>query len=253
MIDFSARPKDTRVQLMLTCLCDAFFDDVGMATVEVLEHLGCTVEFPEGQTCCGQPAFNAGDWENSRKVVRHTLNVFAGSPPIVVPSGSCAAMMFHGAPLEFEKQPEAERQAVKAAACRTWELADFIVNGLGVSSWPGRYAKRVAFHRSCHSRGTPSGDATERLLRSIAGLEMVPFGEAEQCCGFGGAFSVSFPNISGKMGELKIEHVKQADADVMVSGDMGCLIHLGGIIDKKEMTLPSVHVAQVLRDALREA
>jgi len=238
----------TRVQLMATCLCDAFYDDVARATVEVLEHLGCEVEFPEGQTCCGQPAFNGGDWAASRKVVRHTVKTFAGDVPVILPSGSCAAMLFHGAPLEFEK--ESDLPAVEALGRRTWELADYIVNGLGVKTWPGRYAKRVAFHRACHTRGTGSGDAALALLGSIAGLEIVPFGEGEQCCGFGGTFSVSFPNVSGGMGHLKLEHIRAAQPDVLVSGDMSCMMHLGGMAEKEGQPIKTQHLAQVLRDAL---
>lgn len=233
---------------MATCLCDAFYDDVAKATVEVLEHLGCEVEFPEGQTCCGQPAFNGGDWAASRKVVRHTVRTFTGDAAVVLPSGSCAAMLFHGAPLEFEK--EADLGEVEALGRRTWELADFIVNGLGVKRWPGSYARRVAFHRACHSRGTGSGDAALALLGSIAGLEVVPFGEGEQCCGFGGTFSVSFPNISGGMGNLKLEHIRAAQPDVLVSGDMSCMMHLGGLAEHEGQPIKTQHLAQVLRDAL---
>ena len=243
------RPAAKRVQLMATCLCDAFYDDVARATVEVLEPLGCEIVFPEGQTCCGQPAFNGGDWPASRRVVRHTVATFSGDDPVVVPSGSCAAMLFHGAPLEFESEPD--RPAVEALGRRTWELTDFIVNGLGVTSWPGRYEARVAFHRSCHTRGTASGEATMTLLGSIAGLTVVPFGEAEQCCGFGGTFSVSFPNISGGMGALKLEHLRAARADVVASGDMSCLMHLGGMAEKEGAPIKAVHVVQVLRDALK--
>jgi L-lactate dehydrogenase complex protein LldE len=236
---------------MATCLCDAFYDDIARATVEVLEFLGCEIEFPEAQTCCGQPAFNSGDWPASRTVVRHTLGVFAGAKPIVVPSGSCAAMMRHGALLEFAKEPD--RLAVEAVAARTWELADFVVHGLGVVEWPGMLSSRVAFHRSCHSRGTDSGTAAETLLRSIRGLELVPFGEGEQCCGFGGTFSVSFAHTSREMGLLKLEHVYAASPDFLVSGDMGCLMHLHGLALRREYTLKPRHIAQVLRDSLREA
>lgn len=253
-MDLSQRLRpaaDRRVQLMATCICDAFYDDVARATVEVLEHLGCTVEFPEAQTCCGQPAFNGGDWPASRKVVRHTVRTFQGDVPVVVPSGSCAAMMFHGTLLEFEK--EADLPQVAALGRRTWELADFIVNALGVTTWPGRYDAAVAFHRSCHSRGTPSGDATLQLLSSIAGIRVVPFGEGEQCCGFGGTFSVSFPNVSASMGTLKLEHLRAAKPDVLVSGDMSCLMHLGGLAEKKDEPIKTQHVAQVLRDALKNA
>jgi L-lactate dehydrogenase complex protein LldE len=238
-----------RVQLMATCLCDAFYDDVAAATVEVLEHLGVEVVFPEAQTCCGQPAFNGGDWAASRKVVRHTVRTFAGEEPVVVPSGSCAAMMFHGAVLEFEKEPDV--RDVEALGRRTWELSDFIVNGLGVKTWPGRYDATVAFHRACHTRGTASAEASLALLRGIAGVRVVEFGEAEQCCGFGGTFSVSFPNISTAMGELKLEHVRATQPDVLVSGDMSCLMHMGGLAAKEGKPLKTRHLAQVLRDALK--
>ncbi len=238
-----------RVQLMATCLCDAFYDDVAAATVEVLEHLGVEVVFPEGQTCCGQPAFNGGDWVASRKVVRHTVRTFAGDEPVVVPSGSCAAMLFHGAVLEFAKEPDVAE--VEALGRRTWELADFIVNGLGVKAWPGRYDAKVAFHRSCHSRGTASVAAALTLLRAVAGVSVVEFGEAEQCCGFGGTFSVSFPNISTAMGALKLEHVRAAQPDVYVSGDMSCMMHLGGLAANEGRPIKTLHLAQVLREALK--
>lgn len=234
---------------MATCLCDAFFDDAAVATVQVLESLGCKVEFPEGQTCCGQPAFNGGDWPSSRKVVRHTVKTFAGEEPVVVPSGSCAAMMFHGALLEFEKEPDLAD--VEKLGHRTWELADFIVNALGVKTWPGRYNAKIAFHRSCHSRGTPTGDAALTLLRSIEGLEVVPFGEAEQCCGFGGTFSVSFPHVSQSMGNLKLDHVFAAKPDLLVSVDMSCLMHMGGLANKGGRPIKTMHIAQLLRDAMK--
>ena len=240
---------DRRVQLMATCVCDAFYDDVARATVEVLEHLGCTVEFPEAQTCCGQPAFNGGDWPASRKVVRHTVRAFAGETPVVVPSGSCAAMLFHGALLEFEN--ESDLPAIAALGARTWELADFIVNALGVKTWAGRYDASIAFHRSCHTRGTGSSDAAAVLLSSIAGLKLAPFGEGEQCCGFGGTFSVGFPHISAGMGGLKLDHIRAAQPDVLVSGDMSCLMHLGGLAEKDGRPIKTQHLAQILRDALK--
>ena len=240
---------DRRVQLMATCLCDAFYDDVARATVEVLEHLGCAIEFPAGQTCCGQPAFNGGDWAASRKVVRHTVRTFGSDAPVVVPSASCAAMMFHGALLEFEKEPDLAE--VEALGRRTWELADFIVNGLGVKTWPGRYPAKIAFHRSCHSRGTATGEAALALLGAIDGVTVVPFGEGEQCCGFGGTFSVAFPHISAGMGDLKLEHIRAADPDVLVSADMSCMMHLGGLAEKEGRPIRTQHLAQVLRDALK--
>jgi L-lactate dehydrogenase complex protein LldE len=240
-----------RVQLMATCLCDAFHDDVAAATVQVLEFLGCEVDFPEGQTCCGQPAFNSGDWPASRRVVRHAVRTFAGGNPVVVPSGSCAAMLFHGAVLEFEHEPD--RAGVEALGRRTWELADFIVHGLGIRSWPGKFEGSVALHRSCHTRGTASAAAAAGLLRSIAGLRLAEFGEGEQCCGFGGTFSVGFPAISSAMGGLKLEQVRAAGPDVLVSVDMSCLMHLGGLAEKQGAPLRMLHLAQLLRDTLAGA
>jgi L-lactate dehydrogenase complex protein LldE len=236
---------------MATCLCDAFYDDVARATVEVLEHLGVEIDFPEGQTCCGQPAFNGGDWPASRKVVRHTLRTFAGEVPVLLPSGSCAAMLRHGAPLEFEK--EADLPEVQKLAARTWEFADFVVNALGVKTWSGRYDAKIAFHRNCHNRGTGSEEASLALLSSISGVTVVPFGEQEQCCGFGGTFSVAFPHLSSSMGTLKLDHVRAVQPDVLVSGDMSCLMHMGGLAQKEGKPLKTQHIAQILRDALRNS
>jgi L-lactate dehydrogenase complex protein LldE len=240
-----------RVKLMASCLCDAFFDDVAIATVEVLEHLGCHVEFPADQTCCGQPAFNSGEWEAAKPVARHTLRVFQGNDSVVVPSGSCARMLSHGALLLFEG--ESDSAGVRELGQRSFELADFIVRKLGVTRWPGRLAARLAFHRSCHSRGTTYAESALTLLRSIEGLTLVELGEAEQCCGFGGTFSVAFPNISAGMGGLKLSHVAAARSEALISADMGCLLHLAGLAAKQGEPLATRHISQVLRDALHSS
>jgi L-lactate dehydrogenase complex protein LldE len=250
MADVSApRPTGKSLQLMGTCLCDAFYAAPAIATIEVLEHLGCTLSFPEGQTCCGQPAFNAGDWDSARKVIRYARSVFSGSEPIVLPSGSCKSMLSHGADLAFEDQPDSKEQA--SWSNRAWELCDYIVNGLGVTEWPGRYEARVSLHRSCHTRGSNSYESAVRLLSSIEGIELAEVGELEQCCGFGGTFSVSFPNISKNMGTLKVKHLMEDNPDVIASLDMACMMHFGGIMDREDQKVPRVHVAEILRDALR--
>ena len=234
---------------MATCLCDAFFDEAARASVEVLEGLGIEVVIPEAQTCCGQPAFNGGDWKASRSVVRHTAETFAGTEPIVVPSGSCAAMMFHGAPLEFED--EADRAAIEATGARTWEIFDFLHRGMGLERWTGSWSGKVAVHSSCHTRGTGTPAAIRALLGSIEGLELVDFAEPEQCCGFGGTFSVSFPNISRNMGLLKIGNVLATEPDLLVSGDMSCLMHLRGLAEKAGRSLEVRHAIEILRDTMR--
>jgi len=205
------------------------------------------VVFPEAQTCCGQPAFNGGDWDSARRVGRHVLDVFAEPLPVVVPSASCAAMVKHGFALAFEGRPEMAR--VKELAARTWELAEFLVEGLGVQSWGGSYPHMLAFHRSCHSRGSSAGESAQLLLRSIAGARLVEQDEPEQCCGFGGTFSVSFPQISAAMGQAKLAAVERVAPEELVGGDMSCLMHLGGLAEKQGGALRCRHLAQILRDA----
>ncbi|OUW19187.1 MAG: hypothetical protein CBD18_01330 [Opitutales bacterium TMED158] len=236
-----------RIKFMMTCLCDAFYADVAKASYEVLEYLGCEIEAPSGQTCCGQPALNAGEWDNARKVIRHTLKEFEGSDPIVIPSGSCAAMARHGAILGFEG--ESDLEDAKAMAARSWELSEFIVRGLGIDTWPGRFEGRVALHRSCHTRNTAIYESARTLLASIEGLELVEVGELDQCCGFGGTFSVSFPNLSERMGQLKVEHLTEPKPDYVASLDMACMMHFGGMMDSQGVKTPRLHVSQILKQA----
>ncbi len=240
-----------KVQLMATCLCDAFYDDVARATVEVLEHLGCEVEFPEGQTCCGQPAFNSGDWDASRKIMRHTVKTFSGNVPVVIPSGSCAAMLFHGAPMEFEKEADAPAvQASRESHVGAGRFHRQRARHHAMGGPPGgecRVSSRLPY--AWHGE-RPGGAATPRV---DPGLHIAAFGEAEQCCGFGGTFSVAFPHISGSMGRLKLEHVMETHPDFLVSGDMSCLMHLSGLANKEGKPLQIRHIAQVLRDALTQA
>lgn len=246
MSDVKSRPAGRKVLLMATCLSDVFFADVARATVEVLESVGCEVIFPEAQTCCGQPAFNSGDFPAAEKVARHTADVFAGDLPVIVPSGSCAAMHLHGGDLLFEDKGDVEK--VESLKDRTWELFDYLVNGLGLQDWPGELNKRIALHHSCHTRGSGTGAAMETLLGSISGIELMEVGTPEQCCGFGGTFSVTFPHLSGEIGQVKLESVLQQSPDLLVSADMSCLMHLGGLAEKQSKGIETRHAVQVLRD-----
>ena len=157
-------------------------------------------------------------------------------------------MATHGALLLFER--ETDRDGALALADKSFELADFIVRELGVTRWHGNFHARVAFHRSCHCRGTSYAESALALLGSIEGLSLVEVSEGEQCCGFGGTFSATFPGISGRMADLKLEHLLAERPDVVVSADMGCLMHLGGRAKKEGLAFEALHVAQVLRDAL---
>jgi L-lactate dehydrogenase complex protein LldE len=260
------------VRLMLTCLCDAFYGEVGIATVRVLEHAGCTVEFPKGQTCCGQPPFNAGDWPAARPVGEHWQKVFGGSSsPIVTPSSSCAAMIREGYPLLFGKDssfptrvPIGKDESSTAhnsdrGSNEHWlvyELSEFLVRQLGVEKWPLGFspgpmrAEKIAYHRACHGRGIGLKDEQEMLLRSIPGIELHEIAQAEQCCGFGGAFSVGHPSVSAGIGNEKLRNVIDTGAKTLVSGDMGCLMHLKGLIDKEGFELQTKHFAEILADAI---
>jgi L-lactate dehydrogenase complex protein LldE len=230
---------------MLTCLCDAFYGEVGIATVRVLEHAGCQVSFPEGQTCCGQPPFNSGDWGVARKIAAHWREVFEISDAVVVtPSSSCAAMIRHGYGLMGVDQQ-----------MKVLELSELLIDKLGVERWPLKGSRagkprRVAFHRACHGRTLGLRDQQERLLKMVSGVRLVDFEQVEQCCGFGGAFSVTHPSVSSGIGLEKLRAILDAGATEIVSGDMGCLMHLQGLIRRHRLPLQARHFVEILAEAL---
>lgn len=233
------------VQLMLTCLCDALYGEVGIAAVRVLEHAGVRVKFPEQQTCCGQPPFNAGDWQTAREVTLRTLSLFDPEIPIVVPSASCAAMLRHGVGL-LELKPTAHR---------IFELSEYLVGELEIRQWPLRGSppnrrQRLAFHQSCHGRMIHLGDTQRRVLEWVPGVELMEFAQPEQCCGFGGSFAATHPHLSREMGREKLRWLGEASPDRIVSGDMGCLLHLKSLAAKEGVALATAHYAQILAEAL---
>lgn len=228
---------------MLTCLCDAFYGEVGIAAVKVLEHAGCEVEFVEAQTCCGQPPFNAGAWEEARRIARHCHSALLDSPlPKVAPSSSCTAMVRHGFSILGDLP----------AAPQTFELAEYLVQERGMTHWPSTkpYPRRVALHKACHGRGLGLKDEQQQLLSSVEGLTLVSFDHAEQCCGFGGAFCITHGTLSREIGLEKIHQVVEAGAEEVISGDMGCLMHLDGLIKKHQIPLRIRHFAEVLAEVI---
>lgn len=236
------------VKLMLTCLCDAFYGEVGIATVKVLEYAGVKVEFETRQTCCGQPPFNAGDWGASRRVADYAIKLlFADDRPVVTPSGSCAAMVREGYPLLYSE--EVHRPA--------FELTEYLWHVLNIRSWPpaGRESKslpprRVAFHRACHGRGIGIGDVQADLVASIPNLTLIEFSQQEQCCGFGGAFCATLGKVSAGIGMEKLKNILEAGATEIVSGDMGCLMQLEGLIEKEGLQLKTTHIAELLAEVI---
>ncbi len=245
------RTKGKVVNFMATCLCDAIYADAAKNSVEMLKKFGCEVLLPQNQTCCGQPAFNSGDFASARKVILHTIEAFAGNDyPVIVPSGSCAAMLFESSLIAFKDASPEEYQKVENFAKRVWELNDFLVNALGVEKIGGKLKAKVAIHNSCHTKGTGTPEAMKKLLSSIEGIEFVDF-ESDSCCGFGGTFSVVFPQISAEMGEKKVKAIAAAKPDIIVAADTSCLLHQRGVAERLGIDYPTRHVCQVYAEAMK--
>ncbi len=234
-----------KVSLMITCLGDALFPDVGVATVRLLRRLGVEVDFPAAQTCCGQPHFNSGYHDEARKLARHTIAAFADGRTVVTPSGSCAAMVKLEYPHLLHNDLAWHGRA-EDLAHRTHELSDFLVNVLGVEDVGARFEARATYHMACHLRGLGVKDEPERLLRRVRGLELLPLERADECCGFGGSFAVRYPGISGAMVQDKAGFIEKTVADVVVATDAGCLMNIGGCLRRRGGRVRTVHLAEVL-------
>ncbi len=235
-----------RVSLFVTCIVDQLFPRVGMAMAEVLERAGWQVDFPEAQTCCGQPAFNTGYRAEARQVARHFLDVFRDAEHIVVPSGSCASMITHHFTELFQKDAAA-RAAAQALAPRVREFSQFLIEVAAVEDVGARFEDIVTYHDSCHAlRDLGIKDGPRRLLARVQGLELREMDKAEECCGFGGTFSVKFPEVSGGMVETKIESILRTGARTVVSIDSSCLMQIQGALSRAGLPLRTMHLAEVL-------
>jgi L-lactate dehydrogenase complex protein LldE len=235
-----------RVALCITCLGDVFSPEVGIATVRLLRRLGVRVAFPEGQTCCGQPAFNAGFRQQARLVAQRNLRIFAAYDYVVVPSGSCTAMFRHFYPDLFADDPVLGEQA-ESLARRTYELSEFLVRVMQVEGCGATFAGKIGYHPSCHlARELGVVDEPRRLITHVAGAELVPMDFAEQCCGFGGTFAVKYPQISDAMLQKKILGLKRAGAETLVSCDAGCLLQLAGRLHRLGESVRVMHLAELL-------
>lgn len=234
-----------QLSLMITCLGDVLRPSTGKATVQLLRRLGHEVDFPKAQTCCGQPFFNSGFVDYARQQAKHTISVFDGGRTVVTPSGSCAAMVKVEYPHILESEPDWHERAVELAA-RTFELSDFLVNRLGVSDVGARYEGKIAYHYACHLRGLRLGGEAERLIEHVAGATLVPLRHVDQCCGFGGSFSVRYSNISTAMVDDKVKCLAETGADCLVSTDTGCLMNIGGRLNRLGRQTEVLHLAELL-------
>jgi L-lactate dehydrogenase complex protein LldE len=242
-------PRTARVQLFATCLVDQFLPGAGHAAVEVLERCGVEVHVPADQTCCGQPAFNAGFAPEAAAMARATIDVLSRSDdPVVVPSGSCAEMIVHHYP-ELLANDDTYGPKAKALAARTYEFTQFLVDVLGVELPAAQAGPTFAYHASCHGlRGLGLHDQPRRLLHAATGGRCGDLTDAETCCGFGGLFAVKMGPVSSAMLESKLDAIERSGAEVIVATDVSCLMHIGGGLHRRRSRVRTRHIAEVLAD-----
>jgi len=237
----------TTVQLFITCLADSFFPKTGEAVVDILHRLGINVDFAREQTCCGQPAFNAGLRKDARAIAEHTIKVFENTiGNIVTPSGSCAHMFRHNYMELFEGDsvwyPRAE-----ALAARTYEFTEYLVDKLGVTDLGAKWDGLLTYHPSCHTlRGINVNKQPRILLANVHGATVVDLPHAEECCGFGGIMSVEHPELSAEWLKRKISNLEMTQSPTLVVTDAGCLMHIAGGLNRQKKSQRVMHIAEVL-------
>ncbi len=235
-----------RVALFATCLGDTMFPEAPKATVRLLERLGCRVEFPLAQTCCGQMHTNTGYRARARSSVRTFVDAFADYEAVVAPSGSCAASVRHQHAMVAADDP-ALAQEVEQLTPRVYELSEFLVSVLGVTDVGAYFPHRVTYHPTCHSlRLLRVGERPAQLLQAVRSLDLVQLPEWDQCCGFGGTFALKNPDVSVAMGTDKARHVQETGAEVLCAGDSSCLMHIGGLLNRQRSGVRVMHLAEIL-------
>lgn len=235
-----------KVSLFITCLSDIFFPEVGKHAVQILERNGVEVDFPEGQTCCGQPAYNSGYEKDAKQAAKQMIQAFSHSDYIVTPSGSCASMVRHYYKEMFKDEEEWYAQADNLSK-KTYEFTEFLVGVLGVTDVGAELHAVAAYHQSCHmSRGLGIKNEPIQLLSQVEGLEVKELPYCQDCCGFGGTFAAKMSDISEKMVDEKIKHIESTGAQVLIGADMGCLMNIGGRLRRQGKEIEVMHISEVL-------
>ncbi|MGO4956630.1 (Fe-S)-binding protein [Luteococcus sp. Sow4_B9] len=236
------------VALFATCINDAMFPNTPKAVVDVLERLGCTVEFPEGQTCCGQAFTNSGYFDETIPLVRNYAKVFADYDYILGPSGSCVGAVREQHEMLAERTGDAGLVAeVKRVAGNTYDFTELLVDVLGVTDVGAYFPHRVTYHPTCHSmRVAKVGDRPYQLLQAVRGIELVELPDANRCCGFGGTFSLKNPDVSVAMASDKARHVASTGAEYLVAGDNACLLNISGVLNRQQSGIKPIHLAEIL-------
>jgi L-lactate dehydrogenase complex protein LldE len=242
----AASQQGPLVGLFVTCLVDLFRPSVAFAAIKLLEAGGARVEVPRAQTCCGQPAYNSGDRQDATAIARQVVETFERFDYVVAPSGSCAGMLRLHYPRLLAEDPDFAERA-NALAAKSFELTSFLVGVLGLTKVDAAYAGSITYHDSCASlRELHVREAPRRLLASVEGLSLVELGESEVCCGFGGSFSVKYPEISGAILDAKVRDIVGTGAGAVLAGDFGCLMHIAGRLARTRVKVEARHVAEVL-------
>jgi L-lactate dehydrogenase complex protein LldE len=236
-----------KAQLFITCLAEQFFSPMLKDMVTVLERLGVQCEFPEAQTCCGQPMFNGGFQSQARDLARKWIEAFDRTDGYILsPSGSCVDMVRHHYP-ELFPAGTADHERAQSVASRTFEFTQFLVDELKMTDVGAVFPHKVTYHASCHLlRGLQGRTQPKQLLQGVKGLELVPLNEEETCCGFGGVFSVIYPEVSQAMMEAKVRNIEASSADTIVACDAGCLMNIAGGLKKVNSPIKALHLIQVL-------
>jgi len=234
-----------RASLFIPCLTDQFFPEVGVATARLLKKFGASVEYPVGQTCCGQPAFNSGYHADAEALAEKFLKLFSSAEYIVAPSGSCVSMVrvFY----DYLDLPEGVRQSLAEVKAKIFELSEFLVDVLHVEKTGAVFPHTVTYHDSCHLlRELHVGEAPRQLIRNVGGIRLADLPDSTRCCGFGGTFAVKFPEISVAMGEEKVKAIEATGAEYVVAGDSSCLMQIEGLLQRRNMKAKTMHIAQLL-------
>ncbi|GGI44551.1 Fe-S oxidoreductase [Paenibacillus marchantiophytorum] len=242
-----------KVSMFITCLSDLVYPKVGESIVQLLAKYGVKLDFPAKQTCCGQPAFNSGYWDEARGAALTLLEAFDDSDFVISPSGSCTSMIHHYYPKLFENDPIHLAKANRLVE-KTYEFTQFLVQVMGVTDLGAVFPHKVTYHPSCHgSRLLGVKAEPMQLMQNIRGMELVPLPHAEDCCGFGGTFAIKMCDISGAMVAEKSDHVLETDAEVLVGLDMGCLMNIAGNLSYRGTPVKVMHLAELLAEGVKLA
>jgi L-lactate dehydrogenase complex protein LldE len=237
--------KPDNVYYFGTCLMDMFYPEAGLSGIKLIQNQDVNVIFPQEQTCCGQPAFNSGFPGEAKRVARKQIRLLCKDYPIVVPSGSCAGMMKHHYPELFADDPDLEQ--VKKFSDRVFELSEFLLNVLKIKLEDQGQPIKVAWHSSCHAmREMQVTEESKSLIRQLKNVELVELENEHECCGFGGTFSLKYPEISEALVLDKIEDIRQTGASLLLTGDCGCLMNIVGAMDYRGLTIKGQHIAEFL-------